>query len=661
MGTRAGERWDARRRAWGRAPTAGPRWARAGGRELGVASALLRIETTLRAAAAVAAVAAALAPAVARAQGNLVTHVAPPTGAPEPSTKKFKYSPYEQYSVDAALRDLHLEVEPDPEGKIVESIQSVRLEVFEKRDPVPGFLNVFHTVTRAHVIDREVVLRPGDAYHQALADETQRNLAQLMQLSLVLVIATKGTSPDKVRILVITKDVWSIRLQWDIALTNGGLEHLTLNPAETNLAGLHHNLGARFDYLPESSSFGARYIVPRLFGTRVATTVDANMIVSNRTGSPEGTFGQVSASKPLWSALTEWEWGAGVSWRYEITRRYRNAQQAQFALDPATKCADTPQLCVPWRYHSDLVTAAADVTRSFGWQRKHDFTLAFEARHRAFRTDDLSNKDPATVAAFVRTRVPLSDDRVGPYLQYKTYETNYLRVLDLESLALQEDYSVGLGAYVRAYPILRALGSSRDVFGVSLGVQYTLPIKDGWVRAGAETVAELQVDKGAISDGSVSASVRIVSPRSPLGRLVLDGYVLRRYENYLNRLSFLGGDTRLRGYPSGMFAGPDLVTANLEYRSRPVQLFQSVQIAGVLFYDVGDAFDDWKNFHPKHTSGFGARVLFPQLDRTVFRVDLGFPLSLSPLPVGVNPVSFFVTFDQAFGVPGIDPKSAVTR
>ena len=37
------------------------------------------------------------------------------------------------------------------------------------------------------------------------------------------------------------------------------------------------------------------------------------------------------------------------------------------------------------------------------------------------------------------------------------------------------------------------------------------------------------------------------------------------------------------------------------------------------------------------------------------------PLSLSPLPVGVNPVSFFVTFDQAFGVPGIDPKSAVTR
>jgi hypothetical protein len=113
-----------------------------------------------------------LAPATALAQGVGVVHVKPPAGAPEPTTKKFKYSPYEQYAVDAALRDLHMEVDPEPENKTVESIHSVRLEVFEKRDPVPGFLNVFHATTKAHVIDREVVLRMGDVYHQALADET---------------------------------------------------------------------------------------------------------------------------------------------------------------------------------------------------------------------------------------------------------------------------------------------------------------------------------------------------------------------------------------------------------------------------------------------------------------------------------------------------------
>ena len=43
----------------------------------------------------------------------------------------------------------------------------------------------------------------------------------------------------------------------------------------------------------------------------------------------------------------------------------------------------------------------------------------------------------------------------------------------------------------------------------------------------------------------------------------------------------------------------------------------------------------------------GVRVLFPQLDRVVFRVDVGFPLT-RPLPSGASPVTFFSTFGQAF-------------
>jgi hypothetical protein len=44
-------------------------------------------------------------------------------------------------------------------------------------------------------------------------------------------------------------------------------------------------------------------------------------------------------------------------------------------------------------------------------------------------------------------------------------------------------------------------------------------------------------------------------------------------------------------------------------------------------------------------------MLFPQLDRVVFRADLGFPVgTIAPLPSGVpvSPVSFFFTFQQAF-------------
>ena len=45
-----------------------------------------------------------------------------------------------------------------PEGKLVEAVRTVRLEVIEERDPAPPFLNAFHVVTRSYVIEREVLL-----------------------------------------------------------------------------------------------------------------------------------------------------------------------------------------------------------------------------------------------------------------------------------------------------------------------------------------------------------------------------------------------------------------------------------------------------------------------------------------------------------------------
>jgi hypothetical protein len=89
------------------------------------------------------------------------------------------------------------------------------------------------------------------------------------------------------------------------------------------------------------------------------------------------------------------------------------------------------------------------------------------------------------------------------------------------------------------------------------------------------------------------------------------------------------------------------VVANLELRSRPAALFETVQVAGVLFYDTGDAFDRWRDLRLRHAVGVGARVLLPQLDRTVFRADLGFPIA-SPSGEDLAPASFVVTFGQAF-------------
>jgi len=80
-------------------------------------------------------------------------------------------------------------------------------------------------------------------------DVAQAELVEelLHQLSLVICTATEGSAADRVRVLVITKDVWSLRLGWDISFTGGGLDSLQLVPTETNLGGTHQIAVAVYD------------------------------------------------------------------------------------------------------------------------------------------------------------------------------------------------------------------------------------------------------------------------------------------------------------------------------------------------------------------------------------------------------------------------------
>jgi len=258
------------------------------------------------------------------------------------------------------------------------------------------------------------------------------------------------------------------------------------------------------------------------------------------------------------------------------------------------------------------------------------------------------------VDAFTRAHVPTSDRRVGPFLQYRGYTSNYLRVLDLETLGLQEDFRLGHDVAVRVYPIRQELGSSRNFLGTYAGAQYTVGLGDGFARVAVSSTIEAEAN--GIADGMIDADMRIVTPRLGFGRLVFDAGAVNRYRNYLNRTSFLGGSGRLRGYPSNYFSGKDLVAYNFEFRSRPVEIL-SCQLGGAAFFDAGHAANGMDHLRPKHSVGFGFRVLFPQLDRLVFRGDIGFPLEERRDPK-VRPFSVTVAFEQAFSVPSISGQVA---
>jgi hypothetical protein len=378
--------------------------------------------------------------------------------------------------------------------------------------------------------------------------------------------------------------------------------------------------------------------MPRFAGEHVYSSNEANIILNRDTGHAEGTTGGVAVFTPLVSADTPWVWQQQARWQDQYVRRYVDAKLTDFEG-------------VPDAYHARSFTESAASVRSFGHDHKADVMLGAEANVRAYVGLDPNVVDARIVRDYAAARVPTSDTRVAPYVQLRFYENRFVRLHDVALLGLFEDYRVGYDVSVRAYPVTRAAGSSRDFVGVDAFAQYVLPIADGYARASTNML--LEATTRDVPTAFYAANVALVSPRFFAGRIVLDALALARPNDYPNLRSVLGGDTRLRGYPSGAFLGENLVVYNAELRSRPLEIF-ACELGGAAFFDVGDAFDG-RDLRAKSSAGVGLRAMFPQIDRRTWRFDVAVPMVRAG---GAGPVAFYLAFEQAFPTTIVTPPSA---
>ena len=544
-----------------------------------------------------------------------------------------EYSRYELAAIHDAETQLGAEVDPDAEGKIIESVETVRYDPIEERDPLPKALNVVHTTTKDYVVRHEMLLRVGKPYRRVLADESARNLREFGKLSVVVVVPLKARRRDRVRLVAITKDIWTLIADVDFHFTRGGAEYLMFELEETNLAGTQSEFSARSIIQPESFSLGGAYVAPRFGGRFLKFHSEANVVFNRRSGDVEGTFGDARISQPLFSTKTPWAWSTGITWNNQVYRRYSNAEVARY------------DGVVPWTWRWRKIEQSAQVTRSFGWAVKNDVTIGGATVRDLYVIPDQDDYPKELVDRFAGQFVPVGEARTFPFVEWRSYKNDFLRITDFETLALQEDYRLGYDFIVRGYPVTRALGSTRNLFGMRAGAMYTIALGDGFARAMLDTLTEVQDDN--IPDASMTGELRLVSPRTPLGRLVFDTWGINRWRNYLNRTSEIGGEDRLRGWPTRYFVGRNVFAMNVEFRSRPIDL-SSVQLGMAAFYDLGRAFNgSFEEIRPVQSVGVGFRIVLPQIDRSVIRGDFGFPIT-EDRPADVTPMSFFFAFHQAF-------------
>ena len=548
-------------------------------------------------------------------------------------------SELEERSVVRALGP-HPDRDEAPAGKRIESVDVVRLPVFDDDDPVPDFVNIFHAQTRERFIRRELLFKPGDAYDAARIEESVRNLQLLPQFGVVVVVALKSNQPGYVRLVVIVRDVWSLRLAYELQGTLKSFNYLLVNPSETNLLGTRTQLGGIFSLAPDRYSAGAVVIHPRMFGTKVDALGEGQVFVNLDSGKPEGSLGELALYRDLISLSDKWAFLVASSWLVEQTRIYS---------DRRLVLSDEG---IPLVYHSSVVRGGAQVTRSFGETNKFNLTFGVELVRRKFRASRSPSTPEASFESFVRSELPVSDTRLSPFVQLEHKTTRFLATHDVETLALLESFSLGQQAALRLYPALREAGSSRDLLGSAAWLGYTWPVDSGLLRLVANSSIEAADESR--HQASAQGAVRFVSPRLGFMRLVVDSVLASTYRNYLNRKLVLGGDTRPRGYFSAIFRGGSGFASTAELRTSAVNLW-SARVGGVAFYDLGGTGEQVQNIALHQSVGAGVRILFPQLNRQVFRLDWAAPLTAGrgripdrPLPGGV-----YFTFGQAFDMPGV--------
>lgn len=542
----------------------------------------------------------------------------------------------ERCAVRALGKDF--EREPAPQGKRIESLEVARLPVFDDDDPVPDFVNIFHWQTRESAIRRELLFQAGDVYDADLVQETIRNLQLLPQFGVVVVVALKGKAPDSVRVVVVVRDVWSLRANYSLQGTPKSINYLLLNLSEDNLFGTRTRAGAVFTLQPDRYSLGGLVVHPRIAGSKVDALASTSVFINLDTGKTEGSTGTLALYRDLLARSDKWSFLAGTSWVVEQTRLYSDRRLV------------LSEQGIPLVYHTSVQRGGAQVTRSFGRELKFNLTWGLQLNRRNYSAVRGEGVSEQAFADFVRDELPVSDTRFSPFVQLEHKTTRFLATRDVETLALQESFALGQFASVRVYPAARSLGSSRDLLGSVAWLGYTWALGDGLARAFAGSSVEA-ADEGK-HQATAQAALRIVSPRLGFARVVLDGAFSSAYENYLNRKVVLGGDSRPRGYVSQAFRGASGAAASLELRTSAVNLF-SARVGAVVFYDLGGTGPTLPSVTLHQSVGAGVRVLLPQLNRQCFRLDWAAPLTPgrgripdAPLPGGV-----YFTFGQAFDLP----------
>ncbi|MEK6543180.1 MAG: hypothetical protein AABZ44_01915 [Elusimicrobiota bacterium] len=484
----------------------------------------------------------------------------------------------------------------------VGTVTVVRKNVFDVADPAEDhvpytWVNKLHIMTRASVIEREVLFKSGELFDPYLVAQTERNLRGYVFLKSAAVEVRRDI-PGIVDVDVRTQDSWTTDILPSFGRV-GGRSTWSMHMRERNILGLGKTVELIYSKNLERTDKSIRYIDPRLAGTRLLLDV----IHENLS---DGSIDRGTLGIPKYTLMTPFS--------MKLQGRRVIADERMYQAGD-----------VAYRFHRHMESFLFQAGQPLHASSVHAFDMVL-----GYRALNAVYTSTHSVAGYA----PPQDRRrrvVEIVLDYT--EADYVKEDFISRFDRVEDFLMGTRLSLDLGRSVRRLGSTRDeyVMGAILGRGLRLG-EDSFVIAQARAAAIRSVSGFEDVIHAFSANFYAKNVLIERNTFVIHGEAARSYRLSSGQQMLLGANSGLRGYRFNAFSGTKSLLFNVESRWFAVNDFlRVVSMAPIVFWDGGYVWPQERVFgisDLRQDVGVGLRFGFTRsATNPVVRFDLSYALN----------------------------------
>lgn len=532
-------------------------------------------------------------------------------------------STLEQEAVLKAMNSYGLKPELAPKDKRIGRIYIYTQAPFSGRSGFLSWFDKLHIDTKESIIRGYLFFAEGEYYAPESIKDSElylRRLDLVRSLAVIVPVTRPDEAHDEVDILVVTRDILSLRPNLNFSANGTIITDISIGFGEYNLLGFNKAISGSYEYRQPMHLMSLRYYDPSFLGTRQEFLIKPSLVLARNTMKYDGFLGEIEFRKALLSRLDTWGYGIDAQFGSKPIIDF-SGDHIRTYTPPELPAATPIERRYRWRY----AQGKAQVRRSFGFTHKKEVYLGYGLNIKKPSIPRDLKLTALEAESFKNHVLPRNETESYLFLGAAYFEDNYMTLYDYNNFELQETKRIGpIFNIVNDFSSRALLLSDHNFLRPEIKASYMQPLfKQSFLQFNLFNSNRFD---GSWSDNTIKGGMTLVSPILPkLGRLVIDTSIAMAFNNRDNLKYVLGADTGLRGVTSRFYLGSKAFRANAEFRSLPFE-FWVLHLGGVLFYDVGSAFEEWRTANATHVVGFGLRILAPQISSQLFRIDLGFPI-----------------------------------